>query len=107
MVVEPPDPRFNNVVGDLCPGGVERLELPHKVLACRGVWQGDHGKEPVRVDVTEVFPEGCHQLARGCGSLDALERSQFRVVEGTRAPLLRRPGVVRGAWPPGPGPARR
>ena len=100
--IEPPDPRFNKVVGDLCPRGDERLELPHKDFSCCGVWQGDHGEEPVRVDVTEVFPEGCHQLARGCGSVDAVERSQFCVVEGTRAPLLRRPG----RWG-GPGPARR
>ena len=90
--VEPPDPRFNKVVEDLCPGGDERLELPHKDFGCCGVWQGDHGEEPVGVDVTEVFLEGCHQLARGCGSVDAVERSQFRVVEGTRAPLLRRSG---------------
>ena len=90
--VEPPDPRFNKVVGDLCPGNDEPLELPHKDSGCCGVWQGDHGEEPVRVNVTEVFPEGCHQLARGCGSVDAVERSQFRVVEGTRAPLLRQPG---------------
>ena len=88
--VEPPDPRFNMVVGDLCPGNDERLELQDKELRCCGVWQGD--KEPVRVDVTEVFREGCHQLARGRGSVDAVERSQFHVVEGTCAPLLRRPG---------------
>ena len=90
--VEPPDPRFNKVVGDLCPGGDERLQLPHKDFGCWGVWQGDHGEEPVEVDVKEVFPEGCHQLARGRGSVDAVERPQFRVVEGTRAPLLRRSG---------------
>ena len=45
-------------------------------FGCCGVYQGDHSKEPVRVDVTEVFPEGCHQLARGCGSMDAVESSQ-------------------------------
>ena len=28
--VEPPDPRVSKVVRDLCPGGDERLELPHK-----------------------------------------------------------------------------
>ena len=104
---EPPEPRFNKVLGDLCPGGDERLELPHKDFGCCGVWQGDHGKEPVRDDVTGLFPEGCHQLARGCGSVDAVERSQFRVVKGTPAPLLRWPGGRGGAWSPGPGPARR
>ena len=45
-----------------------------------------------RVDVAEVFPGGCHQLDRGRGSVDAVERPQFGVVEGTRAPLLRRSG---------------
>ena len=58
--VEPPDPRFNKVVGDLCTGGDERLELPHKNFSCCGVWQRDHGEMPVLVDVTEVFPEGFH-----------------------------------------------
>ena len=58
--VEPPDPRVNKVVRDLCPGGDERLELPHKDLDCCGVRQGDHGEEPARVDVLEVFQEGCH-----------------------------------------------
>ena len=57
--VEPPDPRVNKVIRDLCPGGNERLELPHKDVAYCGVRQGDHGEEPVRVDVLEVFPEGC------------------------------------------------
>ena len=90
--VEPPDPRFNEVVRDLCPGGDERLELWHKDLGCRGMWQGDYGEKPVRVDVTEVFPEGGHQLARGRGSVDVVERLQFRVVEGIRAPLLWRSG---------------
>ena len=28
--VEPPDPRFSKVIRDLCPGGNERLEMPHK-----------------------------------------------------------------------------
>ena len=86
--VEPPDPRFNEVVRDLCPGGDERLELSHKDLGCRGMSQGDYGEKPVRDDVTEVFPEGGHQLARGRGSVDVVERPQFRFVEGTRAPLL-------------------
>ena len=86
--VEPPDPRFNEVIRDLCPGGDERLELSHKDLGCRGMWQGDYREKPVRVDVTEVFPEGGHQLARGRGSVDVVERLQFRVVEGIRAPLL-------------------
>ena len=90
--LEPPDPRFNKVVQDLCPGGDERLELPNKDFGCCGVRRGDHGEEPVRVDVLEVFPEGCHQLARGCGSVEAVERPQFRIVEGTRAPSLRWPG---------------
>ena len=92
MGVEPPDPRFNEVVRDLCPGGDERLELSHKDLGCQGMWQGDYGEKPVRVDVTEVFPEGGHQLARGRGSVDVVERLQFRVVEGIRAPLLWRSG---------------
>ena len=74
------------------PRGDERQELPHQEFGFCGVWQEDHGEEPVRVDVMEVFPEGCHHLARGCGSVDAVERPQFRVVEGTRAPLLRRSG---------------
>ena len=90
--VEPPDPRFNEVVRDLRPGGDERLELSHKDLGCRGMWQGDYGEKPVRVDVTEVFPEGGHQLARVRGSVDVVERLQFRVVEGIRAPLLWRSG---------------
>ena len=90
--VEAPDPRFNEVVRDLCPGGDERLELSHKDLGCRGMWQGDYGGKPVRVDVTEVFPEGGHQLARGRGSVDVVERPQFRFVQGTRAPLLWRSG---------------
>ena len=46
--VEPPDPRFNQVVGDLCPGGDERLELPHEDFCCCGVWQGGDGEQPVR-----------------------------------------------------------
>ena len=58
--VEPPDPRVNKVVRDLCPGGDERLELPHKDFGCCGVWQGDHGEELARVNVLEVFPEGWH-----------------------------------------------
>ena len=66
------------------------------------MWQGDHGEEPVRVDVTEVFLEGCHQFARGCGSVDAVERSQFCVVEGTGAPPLPWPGggggMVTRSW---------
>ena len=82
--VEPPDPRFNEVVRDLCPGGDERLELSHKDLGCRGMWQGDYGEKPVRVDATGV--------ARGRGSVDVVERLQFHVVEGTRAPLLWRSG---------------
>ena len=90
--VEPPDPRFKKVVGGLCPGGDQPLKLPHKDFRCCEVRQGDHAKEPVRVYVTEVFHEGCHQLARGRGSVDAVERPQFRVVEGTRASLPRRSG---------------
>ena len=101
MGVEPPDPRFNLVVGDLCPGGDELHELPHEEFGCLGLWQGDHGEEPVRVDATEVFPEGCHQLARGRGSMDTVERPQFRAVEGTRAPLLRRSGGRGGHGHPG------
>ena len=58
--VEPPDPPVNKVVRDLCPGGDERLEVPHKDFGCCGVWEGDHGEEPARVDVLEVIPEGCH-----------------------------------------------
>ena len=92
MGVEPPDPRVNKVVRNLCPGGDERLELPHKDFGCCGVRQGDHGEEPARVDVLEVFRQGCHYLARGCGGVDAVERPQFRVVEGTGAPPLRWPG---------------
>ena len=38
---EPPDPRVNKVVRDLCPGVDERLELPHKDFSCCGVRQGD------------------------------------------------------------------
>ena len=34
--VEPPDPRFNEVVRDLCPGGDERLELSHKEISVVG-----------------------------------------------------------------------
>ena len=44
VVVEPPDPRFNQVVGDLCPGGDERLELPHEDFGCCGMWQGNLAK---------------------------------------------------------------
>ena len=105
--VEPPDPCFNEVVRDLCPGADERLELSQRDLGCRGMWQGDYSKKPVRVDVTEVFPEGGHQLARGRGSVDVVERLQFRVVQGIRAPLLWRSGGAGGAWPPGPGPVPR
>ena len=90
--VEPPDLCFNEVVRDLCPGGDERLELSHKDLGCRGMWQGDYGEKPVPVDVTEVFPEGGHQVARGRGSVDVVERPQFRFVEGIRTPLLWRSG---------------
>ena len=57
---EPPDSRVNKVVRGLCHGGDERLELSHKDFGCCGVWQGDHGEEPARVDVLEVFQEGCH-----------------------------------------------
>ena len=60
--VEPPDPRFNEVVRDLCPGGDERLELSHKDLGCRGMWQGDYGEKPVGVDVTEVPCPGCRDV---------------------------------------------
>ena len=88
--VEPPDPRFKEVVRDLCPGVDERLELSHKDLGCRGMWQGDNGEKPVRV--TEVFPEVGHQLARGRGSVDVVERPQFSLVKGTRVPLLWRSG---------------
>ena len=56
--VEPPDPGVNKVVRDLCPGGDKRLELPNKDFGCCGVQQGNHGEEPARVDVLEVFPEG-------------------------------------------------
>ena len=73
-------------------GGDERLELSHKNLGCLGMWQGDYGEKPVRVHVTEVFPEGVHQLARGRGSVDVVERLQFRFCERTRAPLLWRSG---------------
>ena len=90
--VEPPDPRVKKVVRDLCPGGDERLELPHKDFSCCGMRQVGHGEEPARVDVLEVFPEGCHYLARGCGGVDFVEPLQFRGVEGTRAPLLQWPG---------------
>ena len=58
--VEPPDPRFNKVVRDLCPRTDEPLELPHKDFDCCGVRQGDRGEKPARVDVPEVFLEGCH-----------------------------------------------
>ena len=92
MGVEPPDPRFNEVFRDLCPGGDERLELSHKDLGCWGTWQGDYSQKPVRVDVTEVFPEGGHHLARGRGSVDVVERPQFPFIEGTHAPLLWRLG---------------
>ena len=75
MGVESPDPRVNRVVRDLHPGGGERLELLHKDVGCCGVRQGDGGEEPVRVEVLEVFPEGCHQPSRGsvflcCGGLE-------------------------------------
>ena len=58
--VEPLNARFNKVVRDPYAGGDKRLELPHKDFGCCGVGQGDHGEEPVRDDVQEVFPEGCH-----------------------------------------------
>ena len=35
----------------------------------------------------EVFPEGGHQLARGRGSVDLVERPQFRFIEGTHSPV--------------------
>ena len=87
--VEPADPRVNKVVHDLCPGDDERLELPHKDVGCCGVRQGDHGEEPVRVDVREVFPEGCYQPARVCGGVDAVERPQLCVAKRVLAPPLR------------------
>ena len=102
--VEPPDPRVKKVVRDLRPGGDERPELPHTDVGCCGVRQRDYGKEPVRVDVLEVFPEGCHQPARGCGGVDVVDRPQFRVVKGVRVPPLWWPGGWGGAWSPGPGP---
>ena len=58
--VELPDPSVNKVVRDLCPWADEHLELPHKDFGCCGVRQGDHGEEPARSDILEVFPEGCH-----------------------------------------------
>ena len=66
----------------------ERLELPHKSVSCCGVWQGNHGEEPVWVDVLEVFPEGRHQSARGSVDVNAVKRPQFRVVKGVRVPPL-------------------
>ena len=65
------------------------MELPHKDVGCCGMRQGDHGEEPVRVEVLEVFPEGCHQPAPGCGGVDAVKRPHFRVVKGVRVPPLR------------------
>ena len=62
----------------ICPGADKRLELQHKDVGCCGVQQGDHCEEPVRVDVLEVFREGCHQPAGGCGGVDAVERPQRR-----------------------------
>ena len=68
------------------PRGDKPLELPHKDSGCWGVWQGDLGEEPVRVDVTEVSPEGCHQLARGRGSVDAVEHLSSASSKGPAPP---------------------
>ena len=85
------------------PGVTSAWSCPTKISVVAACGRGTTAKSlmPVR-DVTEVFPEGCHQFSRGCGSVDAVERSQFRVVEGTRAPLLRWPrgsgGMVSRSW---------
>ena len=86
--VEPPDPRVNKVVRNLCPRGKERLELRHKDVGCCGMRQGGHGEELLRVDVLEAFPGGCQQPARGCGGVDAVDRPEFLVVKGVRVPSL-------------------
>ena len=42
------------------PGVTSDWSCRTKISVVCGVRQGDHGEEPVRVDVLEVFPEGCH-----------------------------------------------
>ena len=101
--VEPPDPRVDKVVRDLQPRGDECLELPHGDVCRCGVRQGDHGEEPVRVDVLEVFPDGCHQPARGCVGVDVLDCPQSRLVKEVRVPPLWWSGRCGGAWSAGPG----
>ena len=86
--VEPPDPRVNEVVRDLHPGGDKCLELPHGNVAGCGVRQGDHGEEPVLVDVLEVSPEGCHQPAWGCVGVDVVDCPQILSVNDVRVPPL-------------------
>ena len=71
--VEPPDPRFNEVVRDLCPGGDGCLELSHRDVGSQGMWQGDYGKKPVRVGkagaaVAGAGGGGCVWAARGTAS---------------------------------------
>ena len=75
--VEPPDPRINEVVRDLHPGGDKCLELPHGDVRGCSVRQGDDGEEPVWVEVQEPSPEGCHQPARGCVGVDVIDCPQF------------------------------
>ena len=86
--VEPPEPRVDQVVRDLHPGGDGCLELPHGDVCGFGVRQGDHGEEPVWVDVMEVSPEGCHQPAAGCVGLDVVDCPQFLSLKDLRVPPL-------------------
>ena len=86
--VEPPDPRVNSVVRDLHPGTDKCVELPYGDVSGCGVRQWDHGKEPVRVDVLEVSPEGCHLPAWGCVGVDVVDCPQFRFVKEVRVPPL-------------------
>ena len=42
--VEPRDPRVNKVVRDLCPGGDERPEVPHKISVVAACGRGTTAK---------------------------------------------------------------
>ena len=92
--VEPPDPRVNKVVRNLHLRADERLELPHRDVCGCGVRREDRGEEPVWVDVLEVFPEGCHQPARGCVGVDVVDCPQFRFLKEVRVPQL----WLSGGW---------
>ena len=83
---------------EICvPGVTSAWSCGIKIWVVGACGRGTTCEKPVRVDVAEVFPEGGHQLARGRGSVDVVERLQFRVFEGICALLLWRSGGRGGA----------